>query len=249
MMLLERYLVYHPPTARDETAEIQALGGEEARFVAEDGTKLHGWYFAHPNPQRAILYAHGNGEDAGRNTEYMAFLRDYLQASVLIFDYRGYGLSAGKPDEPGLILDGLAAQQWLAEKESIRPDNVVLIGRSLGGGVMVALAEKLGARALIIHGSFANMVDVAASRYPWLPVRWLMKNQYLSEERIKGYVGPLLQIHGTDDRIVPLHLAKPLFEAAPTSQKEFLEIPRGTHNGPLTEEALERLSEFLKEIP
>ncbi len=248
MMFLERFLVYHPPPARNESAEIEALGGEEAWFTAKDGTNLHGWYFAHPSPQRAILYATGNGEDAGRNAEYMAFLRDHLQASMFVFDYRGYGLSKGQPHESGLILDGIAAQDWLAEEEGIGTEEIVLFGRSLGGGVMVAVAEKQGAQGLIIHSSFANMVDVGASHYPWLPVRWLMKNRFESEDRIKKYTGPLLQIHGTADGIVPLHMAKPLFDAAPTDEKQFIEVLDGTHNEALTEEALNQIADFLKRV-
>ena len=245
MMLLERILVYHPPHLLGNEAEIEALGGEEIRFQAADGTKLGGWFYAHPSPRFAILYTYGNGEDSARNAEYMAYLRDSLQAAVLCFDYRGYGKSEGKPVEQGLILDGMAAHQWLTERLDIDASEVVLFGRSLGGGVAVALAERVGARALIVHASFANMVDIGATRYPWLPVRLMMKNRYHSEQRIKSYEGPLLQIHGTADQIVPIHLARPLFEASPSAQKQFVTIPDGTHNEGLTDEAFSELERFL----
>jgi fermentation-respiration switch protein FrsA (DUF1100 family) len=246
---MERYLVYHPPTPLPNYQLAKDLGGEEVWLEASDGVKLHGWFYPHADPRFAVLYAHGNGEDAERNSQLMAQLRDELQASVLIFDYRGYGLSEGAPHEAGVILDGLAAQRWLAERMNIAPDRVVLYGRSLGGAVMVALAEQLGAKALIVHGSFADMTDLGAERYFWLPVRLLMRNRFPSAERIKNYDGPLLQIHGTEDRVVPLRLARPLFEASPSEHKRFIEVPGGTHNGPLSQETFKSVKEFLDHLP
>lgn len=246
---MERYLVYHPPTPLPDYQLAKDLGGEEVWFQAEDGNKLHGWYFPHDDARFAVLYAHGNGEDAERNSQLMAHLRDALRASVLIFDYRGYGLSEGTPHEAGIILDGLAAQRWLAERMNITADQVVLYGRSLGGAVVVALAERLGAKALIVQNSFADMTDVAAARYFWLPVRLLMRNRFPSAERIKNYEGPLLQIHGTEDRVVPLNFARPLFDASPSKHKQFIEVPRGTHNGPLPLATFESVKEFLDNLP
>jgi hypothetical protein len=249
LAFLERHLIYLPPAPQSDFREIERLRGEEVWLQAEDGTRLHAWYFAHENPRLALLYSHGNAEDAEQNAEFMAFLRDQLQASVFIFDYRGYGLSAGTPDEAGLIQDGLAAQRWLAERMKIAASQVVLYGRSLGGGVMVALAEQLGARALVVHNSFASMTDVAAHHYSFLPVRLLMRNRFPSAERIRNYDGPLLQIHGTADEIVPLSLARPLFDASGSEHKQFIEVPGGTHNDPLPPVAFEGLVEFLNNLP
>ena len=243
--LLERKLVYLPPPPQSIANRIQAMGGEEVWFAASDATKLHGWYFPNPAAKHAILYAHGNGEDAEQNADYMAYLREELRASIFVFDYRGYGFSEGVPDEAGLILDGLAAQQWLAEKQGRTSSELVLLGRSLGGGVMVAVAEQAGAQALIVHSSFANMVDIGARAYPFLPVRLLMKNRFHSEQRIKNYPGPLLQLHGTEDELIPLALAKPLYEASPSEHKQFLEIPGSSHNDILPEDLLPVIRAFL----
>jgi fermentation-respiration switch protein FrsA (DUF1100 family) len=249
LAFLERHLVYLPPPAISDFAEIRRLGGEEVWLEADDGTRLHGWFFAHEQPKLALLYAYGNAEDAERNAEWMAELRDSLGASVLIVNYRGYGHSEGTPSEPGLIADGMAAQRWLAERMQIEPSGVVLYGRSIGGGVVVALAGELGARAVVAHNTFANMVDVAAQHYSFLPVRLLMRNRFPSEERIKHYDGPLLQIHGTADSIVPLELAQPLFDASPSKHKRFVLETDGGHNDPLSPSAYRALVDFLHGLP
>ena len=194
--------------------------------------------------------AHGNGEDISRNAAYMAFLRDKLEASIFVFDYRGYGKSEGSPHEAGIILDGLAAQRWLAEKLQLETNQIVLMGRSLGGGVAVAAAEQQGARALILQNTFANLSEVAAGKFPWLPVRWMMSNRYPSDERIAGYTGPLLQIHGTADRVVPYAQGQKLFAAATSSQpKQWIENTDGTHNARLPDEYYQTLVEFLNAQP
>lgn len=245
LAFLERRLVYLPPPPTTDFAEVEALGGEEVWFNADDGTRLHGWIFAHENPQLALLYFHGNGDDAEQNADVMANLRDELQATVFIFDYRGYGHSEGTPSEAGIIRDGQAAQRLLAERMGVAPNEVVLYGRSIGGGVAVAVASELGARALVVHDSFADMVAVAAHHYSYLPVRMLMRNRYPSAERIKDYDGPFLQVHGTADDVVPLEYAKPLFEASPSKRKRFVEVENGGHYGPLSPSAFEEVKEFL----
>ncbi len=121
--------------------------------------------------------------------------------------------------------------------------------RSLGGGVAVALAEQQGARALILQNTFASMSEVAANKFPWLPIRWMIRNRYPSAKRIQGYTGPLHQVHGTADAVVPFANGQKLFDASPSKQKQFIKIPGGTHNSPLPKIYDESLVDFLSSIP
>jgi fermentation-respiration switch protein FrsA (DUF1100 family) len=123
------------------------------------------------------------------------------------------------------------------------------MGRSLGGAVAVALAAEEGAKALIVENTFPTMPDVAAVHYPWLPVRWFMDNRYDSLSRIRTYRGPLLQSHGTDDTIVPMYLARRLFDAAPTKQKRWLEFSGCDHNSACPPSYYDALADFLKNVP
>jgi fermentation-respiration switch protein FrsA (DUF1100 family) len=249
MMFLERWLVYPAPPVELGDWAPAGLGHEDVWFESADGTKLNGWFVPHPNPKRAILYCHGNGEYIAFNAELAAQLRDSLEASVFLFDYRGYGHSEGRPDEAGCIADGRAAQQWLARRMGIKPNELVLMGRSLGGGVAVALAAEEGAQALVLEAVFPVMCDVAALHYRWLPVRWVMKNRYDCVSRIQKYHGPLLQSHGTSDAVVPIEMGRRLFDAAPSKNKRWIEFPGLGHNDGWPAGYYVQLRAFLDQTP
>lgn len=196
-------------------------------FTSADGTRLHGWLFEHPEPQHVVLYCHGNGEHVAYNADLMNHLRHVLDATVLVFDYRGYGKSEGRPHEAGVVADGKAAHRWLAERSGIASEQIVLMGRSLGGGVAAASAADIGAKALVLQSTFARMVDTAAELYPWLPVRLVMRNRYDSVAHIQQYNGPVLQSHGTADETVSYHQAQKLFEAVRSPLKQWIKVPGG----------------------
>lgn len=230
MTMIERWLVYPaPPVARNNWTP---AGGEHEDVWIESGggVRVHGWYYHLEGASRAVLYCHGNGEQVADNHVRMRMLRDRLDASVLIFDYRGYGKSDGKPHERGVIADGRAAQRWLAERTGRAPEGVVIVGRSLGGGVATALAAELGAEALVLESTFTRLTDAAASHYPWLPVRLVMRNRYNSLKRIAEYRGPVWISHGDRDRVVPFSHAGRLFQASPSDRKKLVELPGRGHD-------------------
>src|SRR3970282_1435569 len=100
-----------------------------------DGTRLHGWLVEHPQPRAVLIYLHGNGDCVGYLGPYLQQLRDQHRVTILAFDYGGYGKSEGSPGEQGILKDGHAAQMWLAERLKIKPADIVLMGRLLGGRV------------------------------------------------------------------------------------------------------------------
>src|SRR5439155_4284294 len=117
---------------------------EDVWFSASDGVKLNGWFYPAvqntPHSQLAVLFCHGN---AGNIGDRLGICRALLStgANVLLFDYRGYGRSAGKPSEEGTYLDGQAAYHWLREK-GFTGTNIVPFGESLGGGIAAELAIR-----------------------------------------------------------------------------------------------------------
>jgi hypothetical protein len=245
MVCLETWLVYRVPPVNTGDWHPTEFHFEDVSFTSADGTKLHGWFIPHQNPRYAILYCHGNGEDVSSVGEFGAELGERLHASVFVFDYRGYGHSEGRPNEAGCIADGDAAQHWLAAKTGIKANNVVLMGRSLGSAVAVALAAQNGARALVLENAFPTMPDVAAIHYPWLPVRWFMSNRYDNLNRIQKYSGPLLQSHGTKDELIPISCARRLYDAVPSARKQWLEFAGLGHNSAMPRRYYDSLAAFL----
>jgi uncharacterized protein len=246
--LIERFLVYPMPSRDRGDWRPRWLRPQNVWFRAEDETKLHGWYVPHAEAKRRIVYCHGNGQHVADQANLVFRLQSRLQATLFVFDYRGYGRSRGKPDEKGCISDGLAAQRWLAHKENVNTEDITIIGRSIGGGVAVAMAAEQGARALVLENTFSMLTEVAAHRFPWLPVRLVMRNRYNSLKRIKNYSGPLFQCHGTDDEVVPIKLGRTLFEAAPTEFKHFHIVGFARHNDSLPPSYYAALAEFLDRV-
>ena len=164
----------------------------------------------------------------------------------MLFDYRGYGRSEGKPSEAGVLADARAARAWLARREGIAESQIVLMGRSLGGGVAVDLAATTAPRA-----GARKHVHFDARRgqtmFPLLPVRLLMQTKFNSVKKIANYHGPLLQSHGTADRLIPYSIGCRLFDAA-NQPKQFVPIPGGDHNDPQSEEYYRALSAFLDRL-
>jgi hypothetical protein len=172
-----------------------------------------------------ILYFHGNG-GALRNRvdRFRALTGD--GTGLLALSYRGYAGSSGTPTEAGLIEDARAAYAFAISR--YEPKRIVLWGESLGSGVAVALAAERKIGRLVLEAPFSSAVDVAAKVYPYVPVRWLMKDQFRSDLRIAKVKAPVLIMHGDHDEVVPIALGERLYALAP-SPKRFLRIAGGEH--------------------
>lgn len=233
LMFLERWLIYPiPPRANPVSIPkiVASTANEDVWIEGDGGVRLHGWYLSHPKPRATVLFFHGNGEDISNCGPEMARWRDVLAVNVLVIDYRGYGQSEGKPSEKWLVSDGIKAANWAAERAQVLPSDLVLWGRSIGGGVAAGVAESIDPRAMIMECTFDSLANVAAEHVRWIPVRWLMSNQYRSYQRLANYQGDFIQWHGDRDDIVPLTAAQRLFDAIPSKRKSFI-LARGRgHN-------------------
>lgn len=231
---------------------------DEIKFQSADGTKLVGWHLRLPkaseteggrSPNRTVLICHGNGENVAQSAQGNGnYFREALQAEVFEFDYRGYGKSEGTPHEAGILQDAEAALACVCDLTSKTPDEIILVGYSIGGGPAVHLAAKCGCKVLVLQRTFSSLSDAAQEQYPWLPVRYLMRNQYPSTQKVKSYQGPVFQSHGDADRLIPIRLAKQLYQAAPSKQKSFVEVKGMTHWDPLPKGYWPKLEAFIRTI-
>jgi fermentation-respiration switch protein FrsA (DUF1100 family) len=248
MSLFENALIFLPSVYPAGDWQPPGLRFEDAWFEADDGTRLHGWYVAAEQPRAVVLFAHGNAGHLADRADLIGTLAGELGVSVLAFDYRGYGRSQGRPSEQGVLADARAARRWLARRAGVSERQIVLLGESIGGAIMVDLAAADGARALVLENTFSSLPEVAAFHYPWLPVRLLMRSRLDSVAKIGRYRGPLLQFHGDADQIIPLALGQRVFDAA-NEPKRLIVIPRGDHNDPRTGTFYAELDRFLAELP
>ena len=249
LLTLENSLIFIPTPFPGGFWDLQPAFVEDVHFPSEDGTTLHGWYAAHDDPRAVVLYAHGNAGNVTHRADMLQRLHQELGCTVLVFDYRGYGKSEGKPSEPGVLADARAAQAYLAKRAGIGQADVVLLGRSLGTGVAVDLALRNGARGLVLYSAFPSMPDVAAQYYPWIPVRWLMRTRLDSISKIGDYRGPLLQAHGEEDEVIAPKLGRQLFAAAVDARKTWLSLGDQTHNDPPPNTFYDELQRFLAALP
>ncbi len=245
---IDEMLTFFPAKYPDGHWNPVGLPFEDCWFEADDGVTLHGWYCECPNARAVVLFAHGNAGNLSHRAPVLQLLRDRFLFSVMIFDYRGYGRSEGSPTVDGVLRDARAARDFLARREGVRTTEIVLMGRSLGGGVMVDLAARDGARALILESTFTSLNDVAKSHYPSLLVKLVMPRRLDSLSKIENYTGPLLQSHGDADSIISHSIGKQLFQAA-NEPKTFVTLAGADHNDPQTEDYYQALDKFIAALP
>ena len=229
LKLLENRMVYLPsPWPKDIVIELPDYI-DDISLQSPDGEVLHAWHLRHEQPKAHVMFFHGNAGNLIGRRFMLQHLHDYHQVDVFALDYRGYGKSTGRPSEVSNMADARLARSRYASLAGIPESEIVLMGRSLGGGVAVDLAAGEGARGLILQSTFSSLPEVAALQYPWLPVRWLMSNRYNSVDKIGDYSGPILQSHSETDTIIPFGLAEKLFAAA-QEPKRFIRFSDLDHN-------------------
>ncbi len=186
-----------------------------------------------------VLYFPGN---AGNRVERALDCRDFTSANcdLFLFDYRGYGENSGTPSETSLLDDARSIWDYLTSDCRISPDRIIVFGESLGGAIATHLVadvsrDGIPPAGLILNSTFSSMPDVVHWNYPYFPFHYLLLDRYQSDEKIGDVTCPVVITHGADDEIVPIHLARKLFVAAPPQsasgvRKEFIQLNHSGHN-------------------
>lgn len=226
--LFQSHLFYFPIRSIDTTPDQIDLNYEDVWLQTEDGDRIHGWYVPSDDAEWTVLMFHGNGGNISHRLQTLALLYD-LGVNTLIIDYRGYGLSEGRPSEQATYLDALSAWQYLVRKRT-QPESIVIFGRSLGGAVAVWLANRVKPGGLILESTFTSVTDMAEHHYPFLPVRYISKYRYDSLSIAENIQGPTFMLHSPEDEIVPYDLGRRLYAALP-GKKSFLEMEGGHNEG------------------
>ena len=247
---LEKRFIFFPSSEIGYTPGQAGLTYEDVVFATDDGINLHGWFLP-GSTELTFLWFHGNGGNISHRVGELAMLHHRLGVNLLIFDYRGYGRSQGRPSEQGTYRDARAALRYLLARPDVSRENIVYFGRSLGSAVAVELAVEHPPAALILVSPIASVAHMARVTFPYLPIGWLIGNRYNSLARIPTIQRPLLILHGERDETVPLSQGRMLYEAA-NQPKHFKVLSQAGHDDTYDSGGAvywNALQEFLAELP
>ena len=226
---LINHFIYFPERDIFQDPRDFGLEFEDVYLTTTDGVRIHGW-FVPGSGGPTLVWFHGNGGNISHRVDNIAGLHGHLGVSILIIDYRGYGLSEGSPTEQGTYLDAEAAVAHALSRPDVDPERVVLFGRSLGCAVAAEMAVRHDAYAVVLESPFTSVLAMARQAYPFLPgVGLLVGNMYDTLDKVARIDAPIMVLHGDSDEIVPFEMGREVFEAAP-EPKRFFAIRDAGHN-------------------
>ena len=221
----QRKILFRCDAAEIDPATLE-LKADTLFLKTEDGESLVAWSIP-PAPGRPlILYFHGNAGGLDLRVDRFRAMAT-AGMGLLAIEYRGYASSTGSPSERGLKLDGEAAYA-AAIASGVAPERIVPLGESLGSGIAVALAARHKVGALVLNSPYSSIADVAAAAYWFLPVRALLRDPFRNELLIGSVNAPMLMVHGTKDRVVPMRFGEKLFALA-KPPKDFWRVEGAGH--------------------
>lgn len=227
IVYLEKKETYHPSKIMYTNPETLGIFYEDIDLKTKDGETLNAWFIPAKNAKITILYCQGTSGNMSDELSKIKFF-NAMNFNLMIFDYRGYGNSSGKPSEQGFYNDALAAYDYLISRTDIDKDRIVVFGESLGGAVATELCLNRKAKGLVLESSIVSIAIKTKERYFYLPVDKLLFEKFDTLSKIKNVYIPKLIVHGLDDETVPFNDAIKLFYAAP-APKEFLPF-QGLHD-------------------
>jgi len=244
MYFNQRNMQYFPQRVTEFNPNSYGLAMQVVNTTTADGLTLKHWYAPAQPDRPTIVYFHGNAGFVGtRRDRAKALIGRGL--GLYLAEYRGYGVNGGAPTERGLILD---AQSVMEDLKSRGVDNIVIYGESIGTGVAIQIATQYTVKAVILEAPFTSATDIAQNLYPFIPVKFLMKDQFKSIDHIRNIDAPLLFMHGTHDSVIPIKFSEALFDHARGSKTRHLFDGVGHIIEFDTDIALNVILDFLKDI-
>jgi uncharacterized protein len=226
---IENFFVFFPQEKLDLQPMDLGLQARDMFVTSGDDVLIHSWFFEPPDDDSPVLlFCHGN---AGNISHRLDNVRHLLRhgLGVMLFDYRGYGRSTGRPSEKGVYQDGRAVYEQLVEELGISPERIVPFGRSLGAAVAMEVALHHPVRCVILESAFTSTRGMARQMGPFALLSPVLPVNYDNLNKVRRLEVPKLIIHGRADEIVPFRMGETLFRAAP-EPKAFLALDGAGHN-------------------
>ena len=218
-------LLFHPERQQTPNPLAERFSPQDVYFPSADGETLHGWLFNAKNAKATVLVFHGNAGNISTHVNSVLWL---VQSgfNLFVIDYRGFGISTGKPDVAGVHRDGLAAFKHLLTLPGVTSTRIAILGQSLGGSVATYVAatapERKQLSLLLLDSSFFSYQQIAREKlanvfitWPFqYPLSWLFNDDYSPGKWIGKVTTPIVIIHDRNDKVVPYHHGEQLFAAA-----------------------------------
>ncbi len=253
---LYRSRVFHTAYGKGDIRALRAYKeypNREVWFSAEDGTRLHGWLFVNPGSKKVLLYHPGNVGDIPKRLPTVELLL-HSNASVFIYEPRGFGMSPGTPSQRTICDDGISAYDYLTGALGYKPGQVVLYGESLGSGVATYVSTKRHVSGIILQSGFSSLEEIGRQKMPIVKIYpWFM----LPQPRLNNVAilrkphAPLLIVHGEKDTLIPIEHSEKMYREA-AQPKQFVRFPHSTHSSISPDDALlfrKTISAFLNGLP
>lgn len=227
--LVRKFLYYPLVLDKSEPLPSYARDAKEVWIAAEDNNEIHGLYWKAEKKRPTLLYLHGNAQSVYEWALVKEELME-LDCGLLLIDYPGYGKSSGKPCEQSLYACGRAALNWLTNKEGIPKKDIVVLGKSLGGGVTCEIMQGESVKGVILESTFRSIPSVAPKLIPqYIEGKIFKSEKYDSINKINTIKSPILIIHGTQDELIPFSEAEELYRKA-EEPKSFYRVEGAHHN-------------------
>jgi len=215
LFLLQRHIIFPRYQIPRPSQTRPNIAGLETIWLNAGFGKVEAWFLpplADPNsgPAPAVIFGHGNGEIIDYWPEELNFLTR-LGIGVLLVEYPGYGRSEGSPSQDRITKTFIAAYDLLAARKSVDASRLFLIGRSLGGGAVCALAAERPSAVIILMSTFTSARSFAKR---FLAPGFLVRDPFDNRSVIENYRGPVLIVHGRHDTVIPYSHGIALRDAA-----------------------------------
>jgi pimeloyl-ACP methyl ester carboxylesterase len=230
VVLIEPRLVFFPSRGEERTPADLGIRHTAIRIGTTDGEQLAAWVLEPDQPIADVVYFHGNGGNLSVWLPVFAALHAH-KLRVLAVDYRGYGLSSGRPSEEGVYRDATAVVQYAARQRAATSADRPLVfwGRSLGGPIAAAATQRVLPDGLILESSFADKAAVVQSNPVLRMLNVFGAYRFETVKLLTDFKRPVLVLHGNRDSIVPFALGRALYERL-DAPKRFVEIAGADHN-------------------
>ena len=248
--LVEPGLAFFPLRGEDETPAQYGIQYTPLTIATADGETVHGWHLPRPDALAQIVYFHGNGGNLSIWSHALVGLWRQ-RYEVIALDYRGYGLSTGRPSEQGLYRDVDATVGFVHDRLRRADLRVIYWGRSLGATMAAYAAASHAPDGVVLEAGFPSARAVLETNPVMWLLSWASSYQFPTTRWMTSVRAPTLVLHGDADSVIPYRLGQRLYNSIP-GPKRFVTIAGGDHNDaePRSGDAYwDAIAAFVQSIP